>query len=154
MSHYKASDFEHWYIEFPAILSKQRRPRRPQSSFVSNVGVHRRSSARSVSEMRHLPSSSGHKPATSRRRCHCYPSRLLVAASVYVFLGRRYIYTAAAAAGWFHAQWTRWVTTITNERGSANSSSGFTLVAELEQLPADWHVTLDSPGDDYWLFLS
>ena len=39
---------------------------------------------------------------------------------------------------------------------SVNSSSGFTLVAELEQLPADSHVmTLDySPGDDYWLFLS
>jgi len=33
--------------------------------------------------------------------------------------------------------------------GSANSSSGFTLVAELEQLPADSHVMLDSPGDDY-----
>ena len=34
---------------------------------------------------------------------------------------------------------------------SVNSSSGFTLVAELEQLPADSHVmTLDySPGDDY-----
>jgi len=34
---------------------------------------------------------------------------------------------------------------------SVNSSSGFTLIAELEQLPADSHVmTLDySPGDDY-----
>ena len=96
-SHYKRRGKHQIYrtriYRISGNVEKQRCPRRPQSSFISNVGGHQWSAVRSVSEMRHLPSLSGHKPATGRQRSPLpgFPSHPPAAASVYEFSGRRYL---------------------------------------------------------------
>ena len=144
---------EHRYIEFPAISSKQRRPRCPQSSFISNVRGHRQSAARSVSEMQYLPSLSCHKPTTGCWRCHLSQAPLPSTGCCICLhvLGKTLSKQLQQQLVAFPlSEPDEWQRSLMKRPGSMISSSGLTLVAELEQLIHTSCLTHQATITDYF----
>jgi len=136
MSHYKRwrkpRIYRTWICRISGYIEKKHRPRRPKSSFISNVGGHRRLAARSVSEMRYLPSLSGYKPATGRWQCHLshsLPRLPLPSASCCVHLrvlGMSYLNSCISSL------WISRLVNLTSDNDRREAQTA--MVVELEQL--------------------
>ena len=147
----------HGYIKFQAISSKQCHPRHPQLSFISNVGGPRQSAARSVSEMWYLTSLPGHKPATNCRRCHlsqALPRLPLPSAGCCIWLlvlGKTlYKQLQQQPVDFPLSEPDEWQWSLMKQLGSMTSSSGLTMVAELEQLIHTSRLTHQATITDYF----